>query len=188
MKDVLGDMLLSDKTMSKMVLIIFYVNYQSYKQFEKVLETVEDGDDVAATKNATKEQEDMVLEDIKFDTNPSKGLEDTENPQIDRNMLPPLYNYGLDFTEYYYGKDINDGLDIEEQENEENQKYGNEENGQQEEDFDFAPNFNQDSDEEDNNKTMVQQFYFLKFQGKKQAKKAYQDTKKLIVQNYFLQF
>lgn len=166
MKDVLGDMLISDKTMSKM----------SYKQFEKVLETVEDGDDVAATKNATKEQEDMVLEDIKFDA-PTKGLEDTENPTVDRNMLPPLYNYGLDFTEYYYGKD-HDGLDIEDQENEEKDNHIQDENGGggEEEDFDFAPNFNQDSDEEDVNKTM----------GKKQAKKAYQDTKKLIVQNYFL--
>lgn len=132
---------------------IFFIYRKSYKQFEKVLETVEDGDDVAATKNATKEQEDMVLEDIKFDA-PTKGLEDTENPTIDRNMLPPLYNYGLDFTEYYYGKD-NDGVDIEDQENEEKDNNIEEENRVEEEEFDFAPNFNQDSDEEDVNKTMV---------------------------------
>lgn len=169
MKDVLGDMLFTEKTQNTKM---------SYKQFEKALENVEDDDDVVATKNATKEQEDIILEDVKFDATASKGLEETENPQIDRNMLPPLYNYGMNFVDYLVG---DQGIDIDEQLADDNEKIGHdiqEENKEEEEEeVDLAPHFNQDSDDDETlNKSMPS----------KQAKKAYQETKKLIVRNYFL--
>jgi len=169
MKDVLGDMLFVDKPGNNN-------NKMSYKQFEKALENVEDADDVVATKNANKEQEDIILEDVKFEATPSKGMEENENPQIDRNMLPPLYTYGMNFVDYLVG---DQGIDFEgdmEKATHDIQEEKKEE--EEEDDYVLPPNFNRDSDDDDEN--------INKSMPSKQAKKAYQDTKKLIVRNYFL--
>ncbi len=109
---------------------------------------MEDDDDVMATKNATKEQEDIILEDVKIDATPGKGDLEGENPVVDRTMLPPLYNYALDYVEYLIG---GQGLDIEEGEEEEKKdtQEQNQEIEEEEEEIELPQNFHQDSDEED---------------------------------------
>ncbi len=126
------------------------LNYlQSYKQFQKALENVEDNDDVVAANNATKEQEDVILEDdTKAETVTSKGLDD-ENPEIDRSMLPPIFLYGLDFVESL--QEAPTLLEMEGQngmEIEGNETVKEEDENSEEEDFVIEPV--QDSEDEDN--------------------------------------
>lgn len=63
------------------------------------MEKVEDKDDVVAAENATKEQEDVIQEDLKAENTPIKGFEDLENIIIDKSMLPPIFGYGLNIVE-----------------------------------------------------------------------------------------
>lgn len=126
----------------------------SYQQFQKALENVEDKDDVVAANNATKEQEDAILEDIKGDT-PSKALDD-ENLQIDRAMLPPIYNYGLDFIESLQEEVVDvDGQTMDVEGNEEEE----EEDEISEEEIDFRRHEDAESEDEDHeNRILVLNF------------------------------
>lgn len=111
-----------------------------------------------ATKNATKEQEDIILEDIKIDATPGKGDIDDENLQIDRSMLPPLYNYALDYFEYLHGGQDLDIEEIEEEEKKEQQQQQTEME-EEEEEVELPQNFHQDSDDEEEMRNLVRNFW-----------------------------
>ena len=91
---------------------------------------------------------------MKMDTASSKGLDD-ENPEIDRGMLPPIYNYGLSFVESL--QEVNE-MDLEEANGKEQEKNEEEEDMEEisEEELDFAHEPEEDSeDDEDSNRVVV---------------------------------
>ena len=126
---------------------------QSYQQFQKALENVEDKDDIVAANNATKEQEDVILEDIKGDT-PSKIIDD-ENLQIDRSMLPPIYNYGLDFIESLQEEPVVDDTQAMDQEGGEEEE---EDDEISEEEINFRPHEDAESEDEDHESRILVYF------------------------------
>jgi len=173
MKDILGDMLYTEPTGAE--------NKMSYQQFQKALKSVEDQDDNNAADQATKEQEEVVLEDMKAETAAAstKGLED-ENPEIDRSMLPPIFNYGLDFVEGMEDgtfMETEAGVGTEQEGGNEDEMEEEEEQISEEEDLDFMKESEEDSDDEEES---------FRAMSAKEAMKTYKDTKKLIYQNYFV--
>ena len=123
------------------------------------MENVEDKDDIVAANYAVKEQQDVILEeDMKMDTTDSKGLDD-ENPEIDRSMLPPIYNYGLAYVE-----SLQEGSIIEEEQTNGMEIEKNEEENEvdeisEEEEIDF--NNEPEEDSEDDEETRVAVIIFI---------------------------
>ena len=88
-----------------------------------------------------------------MDAASSKGLDD-ENPEVDKTMLPPIYNYGLNFVESLQEGNLIDleapnGMEIEKNEEE------NEMEEISEEEIDIINEPEEDSEEEDESNRVV---------------------------------
>ena len=126
------------------------------------MENVEDKDDVVAADNATKEEEEVIVDD-RPDPNAPKEIDENENVEIDKAMLPPIYNYGLEFLEYSKETHLvepgvqmlnQDGVEEEEEKEEEISS---------EEEIDFRQESEEASEEDDTNRAQVRLFFLYTF-------------------------
>ena len=96
------------------------VQLQTYHQFEKTLEGIEDEDDIRAAKNVTKEQDELINEDLRPEYGQKEEMDfDENNPTINIDMMPPLYKYGLEMYSYLYDSALPEDRETMEEEKEE---------------------------------------------------------------------